>query len=485
MSRIKIKLLSTITSKMLKWLEFDQSYIKEHHRQNIKTQWASFKKFMLPAIMDLYLILVLAVTQVILLFFNFDIFCLSMILLLIVFLLMQQGQKNYYTPHFNPCWAPISILAAKTVYDIWPNLLNNLFYGWAIIAFLCYESIKLVRIILKSFLNREKDLFGYLDPLFGRVFRLSESVGEFIQQNSNKNEKLFVWGDQPSIYLYARRKIFNIYYLIIYAHKGKVYVEDELLNSLRKKPPELLIFYNCKVIDGWNIKRLQESIGIPYDHMKSFKITDDRHKKPDNPQGICFNFPLYRRNDKIYREILIDRSINADVNKDLNQAREHLKKALEISPECIEASLRLSILNGVDSEKMQQSYIESSIEGTNDLTKNSILLRLLSEINTDKGNFDNAMENLEMALALNPDDFRIYNALGELYFSMGKIEDAAKSFNRAVGLNAYSVDAYNNIGVILSQEGKHANAIKCFNKALSIMPDHKDTLKNMKNLTSM
>ena len=135
---------------------------------------------------------------------------------------MVYFQKNYYTPHFNPCWAPISILAAKTVWDMWPYLLNSGAIGWAMIAFMGVESIKIGRIIVKSFSKSERNTFGFLGPLLGMLFRLCESVGEYIQQNSKENDKLFVWGDQPSIYLYAKREAFDTDYLIIYAHQGRI-----------------------------------------------------------------------------------------------------------------------------------------------------------------------------------------------------------------------------------------------------------------------
>lgn len=484
---LRIKPFSLFIVKLFKWLEYPETanaYVEKHHKHNIKAQWASFKRFMLPAIMDLYLILVLAVTQIVLLFLDFDPFCFSMALLLVIFLLMQQAQKNYYTPHFNPCWAPVTILAAKTVYDFWPYLLNCGIYGLAVIAFLSYESIKITRIIIKSFLNSEINSFGHLDPLFGKVFRLCEPVGEFIQQNSNEKEKLFIWGDQPSLYLYARREIFNINYLLIYAQQENIILETELLDSIRKNPPDLLLFYNYKILDGWNIERLQKTIGIPYKFMRSFQVTDDKRRNEKNPQGICFDFPLYRRDDEKYKEILLDRALIAEMNKDANETRRQLENILEISPEDYEASIRLSLLEKeIVGTKAEQSYLEEKLAENHDSTENAILLRLLAESNVDTGDLDNAIRNYEKALDSNPNDFRIHNGLGELYFSMDRIDDAFESFKKAIELHPYSSDVLNNIGVLLSQSGKRDDAIKYFQKALSFMPSHPDARNNMEALT--
>ncbi len=108
----------------------------------------------------------------------------------------------------------------------------------------------------------------------------------------------------------------------------------------------------------------------------------------------------------------------------------------------------------------------------------------MSEIDADPGNFDSAMKNLEKALVLNPDDFRIHNFLGELCISMDNIAEAVKPFNKTVGLHCYSADVYNNTDLILSQEKKRENTIKCFQKSLLIMPDHQYASKNMEDLRS-
>lgn len=460
-------------------------YIRNHYRINLQTQWLGFKRFMLPAIKDLYLILILASVQVSCLFVEFELLTFSMILLFVIFLLMQQAQKNYYTPHFNPCWSPISILAAKTVWDMWPYLFKSGVLGYTIIVFIVVELIKIGMIISKSFSKAERNIFGYLGPMIGTLFRLPESIGQYIQQNSKENEKLFVWGDQPSIYLYSKRKTFsNIDYLFVYAHQGRILKENEILDSMREKPPELLLFYNYKVNDGWNINRLQEVIGIPYKLLRSFKITDNQGRTIKDQNGIVFDFPLYQRDDEKYKEILLDRALIAKMNKDVNETRRQLENILEISPEDYEASIRLSLLKqNIAGSKTEQSYLEKKLVENHDSIKNSILLRLLAEINVDTGDLDSAVKNYEKALDSNLSDFRVHNGLGELSFSIGKIETALESFKKAIELHPYSSDVLNNIGVLLSQSGERDDAIKCFQKALSIMPTHPDARKNMEALT--
>jgi tetratricopeptide (TPR) repeat protein len=463
-------------------------YIESHHGKSLSVQWSSFKRFMLPAIRDLYIVLILASTQVVLLFIKLDHFSLLMFLLFIVFLLMQQVQKNYYTPHFNPCWAPISVLAAKTVWDMWPYLLNSGILGWAMIVFLGIELIKIGNIIVKSFSKSERNTFGYLGPMLGMLFRLPESIGQYIRQNSGESEKLFVWGDQPSIYLYAKREAFNPHteYLIPYAHQGQILGIKELLHSIQEKPPELLIFYNYKVNDGWNIKRLQDTIGIPYNFLKSFKIADNQGRTIKTQNGIVLDFPLYRRDDNKYKEILLDRALLAKKNGNIDSAQKHLEDILEILPNSFEASIRLSMMrNNTCDVDSARNYLNKQSAENHNTVGNAILLRLRAEIEVATGNTDSALKNYEKSHSLNPNDFRIHNGLGGLYYSMGKLEEAFKSFQKALELHPYSSDVLNNIGVILSQAGKREDAVKCFQKALSLMPSNQDAINNYESIKSL
>lgn len=467
--------------------KLNNPYIKAHHSKSLRLQWLSFKRFMFLAMKDLYLILVLAATQVVLLFINFDIFVFSVFILFITFLLMQQAQKNYYTPHFNSCWAPISILAAKTVWDMWPYMLKSGALGYIVMVFMMIESIKVIKIIVRSFSISERNSFGYLGPMIGALFRLPESIGQYIQQNSKENEKLLVWGDQPSIYLYSKREAFNTDFFFLYTHHGIITIEEELkklLDSMRERPPELLLFYNYKANDGWDVKRLQEAIGIPYKFLRSFKITDNQGKTIKDQNGIVYDFPLYRRDDKVYKDVLLDRALLAKRNGDTDKALKHLNDILEISPEDFEASIRLSMIkNNTDDVDSARSYLEKQLAENHNAVENAILLRLLAEIEVAVGNTDSGLKNYEKSHNSNPNDFRIHNGLGELSFSMDRIDDAFEYFKKAIVLHPYSSDILNNIGVLLSQSGKRDDAIKYFQKALSFMPSHPDARKNMEALT--
>lgn len=463
-----------------------QAYIRQHHQMDLHAQGAAFRQFMLPAIKDLYAVILLAAAQMVLLFSTFAPLALAMAALFITFLMMQQFQKNYYTPHFNSCWAPLSVLAAMTIDDVLPILMGGGFPGWALAVILAIPAFTLSRTIIRSYAKSQADSWGYLGSSLGALFRLAGSVGQHIRQHSQETDKLLVWGDQPSIYLYAEREAFDPDYLFLYAHNRRIHdpqEERKLIDSLREKPPEWIVFYNYKFNDGWNMQRLTEAIGIPYSGVQRFRMNDPQGQVMHTPNGVVLDFPLYRRDDRIYKEILIDRATAALAERRVEAAIAHLERALRLCPGDYETAIRLSLAKG---EQIDIPETPEDLQGpspmTGDASQAAVLLRILAEADLRAGCWESALKRYVKARDLNPEDFRTYNGLGEACLHIGKDQQALSFFQKALELNPFSADAYNNLGVLLARNGKQEEAITCFRKSLAIIPDHPDTLSNLEAL---
>jgi len=472
--------LAFLTKYIPENLRIHDPYIENHHNKSLQIQWVSFKKYMFPAIKDLYLILMLAVAQVGFLFVNFDPFVFSMILLCFIFLLTQQFQKNYYTPHFNPIWAPLSILSAKTIVDVWPDLFRSGVLGWIVIFFMGIESAKIVRKIVKTFSEKQRDTFGYTQ--WGIFYRMAETIGTYVQQHSAENDRLFVWGDQPSIYLYAQREIFDTDFFFPYSNQGRIVMEGDLLRSLRANPPEMILFFNYKVNDGWNMRRLQDTIGVCYNPVKKFDITDDEGNKLQRLEDIVLDFSIYRRDDARFKELLMERAGIARENGDLEEAAANLNKILDLFPEDFDASTRLQLMRYDGDEGGGRRYLIEQLSVHQESAHRSILLRHLADLESKTGDVNRAMKTYADALHLNPKDPKLYNARGEIYFSSGNIEKAFQAFKSALELNPYSADTLNNMGVVLANIGKKKEAVNFFTKAHLFMPSHSDARNNLKAL---
>jgi len=463
-----------------------QIYIKQHYQMDSRQQRSAFKQFMLPAVKDLYPILILAAVQIILLFFRFDLLAFVMVLLFVVFVLTQQFQKNYYTPHFNSCWAPLSILAAMTIDDLLPVLRAGGLLGWTLAFILAIPLFTLCRTIIRSYTKSQAEVWGYMGTALGSLFRLAGAVGRYLRQHSNEADRLLVWGDQPSIHLYADREAFDPGYLILYAHHRRIHdprEERKLVDALRENPPEWIVFYNYKIDDGWNMQCLSDAIAIPYRLQQDFRLNDPQGKVIRTQNGVALDFPLYRRDDRIYKEILVDKAIAALADGRTETAITHLEKALHLYPGDYEATVRLTLAKGgnIDVPEGLEDRQGESPKSDN-AGQAAILLRILAETDLHSGCLDSALKRYVKARDLNPEDFRTYNGLGEACLHIGKDQQAFQFFQKAVELNPFSADAYNNLGVLLARSGRREEAIACFRKSLALVPGHPDTLNNVEAL---
>jgi tetratricopeptide (TPR) repeat protein len=462
------------------------TYLRGHHQATLREQAAAFRRFMSPSLRDLRGVLVLACVQVIgVLRGPFDAPLMGIVILGLVCLLMQQIQKNYYTPHFNLVWLPVCFLAAKTVWEVVPALFSGGSVGWVATVLLLPEAARMVRSIHQSFLRQGIESVGYLGPALGALFRLSESVGHYIREHSRPNEKLLVWGDQPSIYLYAEREAFHPDYLFLYTHTRLIHDEKELsrfLHIFRNAPPELLLFYQYKYPDGWNMERLEEAAGIPYRWVTSFQLKDSQGRVMRLDGGVDMDFRLYRRADDRYRDVLMERAAFALSSSDSDRYRWHLKKILDLYPEDQEAAIRMEALAGHEASRAGlRVYVEDQLKGE-ETPKSSLLARMLGDLDKQDGRMEQAAAHYQRAMKVLPPDFRILNGLAEIAFSQGDVEGARKFVERSYQLNPYSAETHNNLGVLSTLTGDTGKAKGFFQRALKAIPGYEDAMANLEQV---
>lgn len=82
--------------------------------------------------------------------------------------------------------------------------------------------------------------------------------------------------------------------------------------------------------------------------------------------------------------------------------------------------------------------------------------------------YNQAIEHLEHALALNPNHPQIYNNLGTAYLLTGAREKAIDCYKKAIKLNPDDSVAYYNIASIFQIQNKHAQASDYFRKAYEL-----------------
>ncbi len=105
-----------------------------------------------------------------------------------------------------------------------------------------------------------------------------------------------------------------------------------------------------------------------------------------------------------------------------------------------------------------------------DETKRAELLRIRTELGAgylQRNQLDIAYQELEQALAINPDDSQANNIMGLLQARLKNYDKAEKYFRKSLSAQPDNSDAQNNYGVFLCEQGKLDEAEERFKKALS------------------
>jgi protein O-mannosyl-transferase len=95
-----------------------------------------------------------------------------------------------------------------------------------------------------------------------------------------------------------------------------------------------------------------------------------------------------------------------------------------------------------------------------------------------EGLFNEAKENLDKALALNPDSYIAFKNRGMAYEKMGQLDKAIDDYSRAIALDSSSQEAYIKRGIVYKEAGRFNRAIEDYDQAISLNPNNCDAYFN-------
>ncbi|MDR0829278.1 MAG: tetratricopeptide repeat protein [Prevotellaceae bacterium] len=165
--------------------------------------------------------------------------------------------------------------------------------------------------------------------------------------------------------------------------------------------------------------------------------------------------------------------------QDYDKVIEYNKKAITLKPDYEAAYFNtgLAYRNKQDYDKSIE-YFQKVIELNPD-DANAYLN--IGDAYFQKQDDDKTIEFWQKAIDLsphNPNNDKMYFAIGCLYLDGQKFEEAVENFDKAVAINIDYKDAWYFRGIALMQDEKLDDAIKSFDHALIIDPEDKDCLFN-------
>ncbi len=101
----------------------------------------------------------------------------------------------------------------------------------------------------------------------------------------------------------------------------------------------------------------------------------------------------------------------------------------------------------------------------------SIAYNDLGYIHYTKGNYDKAIDNLNRAIELNPELIQSHVNLGLTLAATKRFKESEEQFRTAIRLNPDYLLGHYNLGIVLASQGGYDEAISEFEKAIEINPD--------------
>lgn len=398
-----------------------------------------------------------------------------------VLLLVHGGseylQRAFYTPHFGPFWAPVAVLTGMTLAA---PLSGPFSAGAGVVLVLALCAAWLAgSTIRREFRPERANMFGYHGAFQCAAFSNAGAVGQALRDVSAPGDKLLVMGDAPHVYVHAQRECFHPSFLFMYYPSPRLAQELLFLRNFRLMPPEWVQWYDWRLVNDWNIERLQDAIGLPYHHVHSVPFRDpvSGHVYATG-DGKPLEWPLYRRDDAPLVRRLLGRAQAAEDAytrrcwlEDANRAAERLNG----SPLHWEAGVRLDLCDTPEEQKPRLlGALARTAANPAQLGAVNLMLAEWALAAQQPERAATWLEGLELASDPRPDVLR-----GELAYASGRRATAIRSFNAALRLDRWEPMALNGLGVVLLEAGQTKEAEEIIERAFRYHPEHPAIFANL------
>jgi len=328
---------------------------------------------------------------------------------------MAVVQKSFHG-HTLQVWAPTALLAGRGLVPA----LSCAGVPWLVAALLLAGNLDWLAGIVTKLRRVNRASLADYPRNYAIHFDYARVVGEYVRAHARPGELMVVWGNMPSIYLYAGVQAHNTNYIHLYPNGPTLHSGVEgLFITMRRFPPEWVVFYNGYLDKGaWNMERLNEHVPAPYRLATVIDVQRDDGK-------TSMRVPVYRRNDDLYRPMVRERARHGFYEPYPPHVMQRFLGALSPGDDTPARQAR---------ELLEQSRPQDVLDLLLTHRNDPEVLVCAAEACFALNDAGNALRLLDEALALNPYCAEAHNDRGVLMHALGKRDEARKHFTIALRL---------------------------------------------------
>jgi len=208
------------------------------------------------------------------------------------------------------------------------------------------------------------------------------------------------------------------------------------------------------------------------------------YHKPENIQGAIGEFDFALKIDLNYARAYAGmgeaywlgfRESN-NTNDWIGKAAENCRKALALTPDIAEGHSCLG--NVFNSQGKYRDAVDEFKKAVALDRSGDEPLRGVADAYEKLGDIASAESAYQQAIALRPQYWGGYNALGAFYFRQSRYPDAVRTIRRVIELAPENFQGYFNLGGVLLAQGQYSEAIAVLQRSIQIRP----TLEAYSNL---
>ena len=173
--------------------------------------------------------------------------------------------------------------------------------------------------------------------------------------------------------------------------------------------------------------------------------------------------------EKLFRSVLVvfpeDKRALEGIQK--IQQREAANSSSKLAP----TRDKLHEIIGLYNQGRFQEVIQKAEETVRNSAPNVMLFNLIGAAHSGLKNLDQAIDNFNKVLELNPQDGMAYFNIGTIFLEKRNFEAAIENYQNCLSINPSHAEAFDNMGSALKAQGNFTTAIEQFTQAINLKPN--------------